>query len=54
MYDYTADNFRERLERYGYVREEYGFFNNRFPITREEFDDGSAVINDKIVDTKGS
>lgn len=34
----------------GYSSEEFGLYKNK-PITREEYDDGSAVINGKVVAT---
>jgi hypothetical protein len=41
------------MAEYGYAREEYGLFEGK-PITREEFDDGSAVIGGEVVRTRGA
>lgn len=48
-------NNKESIEYYskewGYYREEYGLFNN-IPISRQEYDDGVAEINGKLVNTE--
>ena len=47
LYD-TASTLWQ-VERRGYAREEFGLFRGR-PVSRAEYDDGSAVIDGKVVD----
>jgi len=51
---YPADEatIRERLETFGYASEEYALFQD-VAITRECYDDGAAVIDGDVVDTRG-
>ena len=49
LYDHGLSDYdRER----GYSYEEVGIYKGRF-IRREEYDDGAAVINGKVVQTRG-
>ena len=48
------EDIERNIKQYGYCREEYGFYKDKIAISREEYDDGSAVINGKVTDTKGS
>ncbi|RYX87199.1 hypothetical protein EON73_01855, partial [bacterium] len=44
VYSWTNEDYVRNFELYGFHREEYGLFNNKYPIGREEYDDGSAII----------
>lgn len=50
-YDITEENIKKMKDEFGYAWEEYGLLDG-IPISREEFDDGAAVINDQVVDAK--
>ena len=49
---YEHNNIEERVERWGYIREEYAIFNDQI-INRAEYDDGAAVINGSVVKLNG-
>lgn len=51
---YTKDDalVEEWTEKYGYYYEEYAEYENN-KVTREEYDDGAAVIDGKVVDLNG-
>lgn len=49
---HKEDVIKRQLEWRGYASEEYGLFKGR-AVSREEFDDGSAEINGKVVDMEG-
>ncbi len=49
---FSKEEIASRTKSYGFCREEYALFNN-YPISRGEYDDGHAVIEDEIVDTMG-
>jgi hypothetical protein len=53
IYEHRETKIQEDVEGYGFSREEYAVFDSR-PITREEFDDGSAVIAGAVVRTQGA
>lgn len=45
---YSKDSSEWQIKRYGYAREEFGLFKGQ-PVSRNEYDDGSAVIDGKVV-----
>ncbi len=47
--DYYNNLFYQEI---GYYHEEFGLYND-IPITRQEYDDGAAVINGKVVQSNG-
>ncbi len=49
LYNLTQIQIDNHIKEFGYSWEEYGLLNNK-PISRAEYDDGSAVIKDKVVD----
>jgi hypothetical protein len=49
LYDHNPESIKQSKEYFGYCWEEFGLLNGR-PIKREEYDDGAAVINGKVVD----
>ncbi len=51
VYNRTSANIKESTEFFGYCSEEYALFKNK-PITREEYDDGGAIIKGKVYDTR--
>jgi TIR domain len=56
LYSTTADsiaNLKHDNSTWGYVWEEYGLVDNSIPVSREEYDDGAAMISGKIVDIRG-
>lgn len=46
---YAPASVQAQVEHWGYAREEFGLFRGR-PVSRAEYDDGSAVIDGKVVD----
>lgn len=50
LYDYSY--ISDSLDSYGYAREEFAIFNNKF-ISREEYDDGAAIIDNLPVPLNG-
>jgi hypothetical protein len=46
---YDPASVQSQVEHWGYAREEFGLFRGR-PVSRAEYDDGSAVIDGKVVD----
>ncbi len=54
VYDWSSEDIERNIKQYGFCREEYGLYNDKVAISREEYDDGAAVINGKVIDTKGS
>lgn len=53
-YTYPNQNYLNNPfgQSYGYYYEEFGLYND-IPITRQEYDDGAAVINDKVIPSNG-
>ena len=49
LYNYSMEDIQDRISSMGYCAEEYGLLN-KIPIHRQEYDDGAAVINGKVVD----
>ena len=43
----------ERLQRMGYLDEEYALVDGKILVKREEYDDGAAIINGKPTDIRG-
>lgn len=50
---YDLSNIKDSIAEFGYASEQFGLYNGGF-ITREEYDDGAAVIDGKPVDVRGS
>ncbi|WKD85124.1 hypothetical protein KCTC32516_00463 [Polaribacter huanghezhanensis] len=54
LYNYTKEDIQRHVESIGFSCEEYGVIKNWFgwstPITREEYDDGAAVIRGRVKD----
>jgi hypothetical protein len=53
LYDYSGIDVDRVINSMGYFNEEYGLLGNT-PITRAEYDDGAAVINNKVVDARSA
>lgn len=51
--NYTEDEIQERISTRGYCKEEFGLYKNK-PISRQEYDDGSAVIKNNVIETHNS
>lgn len=49
VYQYEKDHIEVMAKEFGYYNEEYGVFKGH-PVTRSEFDDGSAFIDEKLVE----
>jgi hypothetical protein len=54
IYKWEKEDYIRNYNLYGFHREEYALFNNKYPVTREEYDDGSAIINGKVIESKSS
>jgi hypothetical protein len=52
VYQYEENQIENSAKYHGYYNEEYGTFKG-YPVTREEFDDGSAFIDGKLVEFNG-
>lgn len=52
IYNRSKTEIQNIVDNFGYSMEEYGIFNGEL-ITREEFDDGAAVIEGKVHETIG-
>jgi len=48
--NFSNEIIKRHVEESGYSFEEYGLLNNKYPISRKEYDDGNAVIKGKIID----
>lgn len=53
LYEHNSDYIKSRIENNKGYQEEFGIFKNKL-ITRQEFDDGSAIIKGKPVKTLGA
>lgn len=53
LYKINEEDRKRHIETFGYSWEEYGLFN-KIPISRKEYDDGSAIIKSKVVETDGA
>ena len=53
LYRYKKNEIQNMFEELGYCREEYALFKNK-KITRQEYDDGSAVIKGKLQQVDGA
>ena len=53
LYKYEKNQIQSMYKEYGYYREEYALFKNN-KITRQEYDDGSAVIKGKLQQVNGA
>lgn len=49
----TKENIIYDIDNFGYSSEEYAIFNKRV-ISRSNYDDGSTIVKDKIVNTSGA
>lgn len=52
IYQYSDDDFLQRIKLFGYFREDYGLHQG-IPITCNELDDGAAEIDGEVVDISG-
>ena len=52
VYHYPEDHVGKQIAEQGFAYESYGLFD-KTPISREEFDDGAAFIEGRIVETAG-
>lgn len=50
---YSLDRKEKRASDFGYCVEEYGLVDQKMPVTREEFDDGAAIIEGTPHDIRG-
>lgn len=53
LYDCDQERLTSRIEEFGYVCEEYGLVDETFPVTREEYDDGAAIVGGEHMDIRG-
>ncbi|MEO8109003.1 MAG: hypothetical protein ABI594_03175 [Ginsengibacter sp.] len=53
LYNIDGSDIKRHIETFGYSWEEFGLYKN-IPITREEYDDGAAIIKGKVVETFGA
>jgi hypothetical protein len=53
LYPEHYERSAEFIERIGYDYEEYGLFSGNHLLTRDEYDDGSAMIDGELVETAG-
>lgn len=51
--NYSIEDIERRVSEFGYCKEEFGLYK-KSPISRQEYDDASAVINNKVVKTKNA
>ena len=49
VYEHDENYVSRMIDNCGYAKEEYAIYKNNKFITREEYDDGAAYINDSIV-----
>lgn len=54
LYSSNSEDLESRLKRIGYNKEEYGLVDGSLAVTREEYDDGAALIAGKPVDISES
>lgn len=52
IFDSDTEGIQMQLDYFGYASEEYALYSG-YPVNRQEYDDGAAVINGKLVDFKG-
>ncbi|MBU1221848.1 toll/interleukin-1 receptor domain-containing protein [Myxococcota bacterium] len=50
LYPDTKKRIQYSVEQRGYCSEEYGLYKNETMVTRAEYDDNAAVINDELVE----
>jgi hypothetical protein len=50
LYSTTPEEMQSFINKFGYIWEEYGILDGKYLITRQEYDDGSAIIDGKIMD----
>ena len=53
LYHSDAESIARRVANIGCAREEYGLVDNKTPVKREEYDDGAAVLDGKVVNILG-
>ena len=53
LYDDPDEMIARQIERSGFANEEYGLVDGKLPVTREEYDDGAAIIEGRPVDIVG-
>lgn len=54
LYNTTQNKIENLINDFGYVDERYGLLDGKYLITHNEYDDGSAIIDGKIVDAKNA
>ncbi|MEO1242768.1 MAG: toll/interleukin-1 receptor domain-containing protein [Pseudomonadota bacterium] len=53
LYDSSEEAISRSVDVFGYCDEEYGLVDGALPVTRAEYDDGAAIIDDEPVDITG-
>jgi diguanylate cyclase (GGDEF)-like protein len=53
IYSYTPEDINSMVKHFGYAYEEYGLLGD-VPISRASYDDGSALIDGKVIDVSGA
>lgn len=53
LYSFTKEKIDDHVETFGYAHEEYGLIGKNH-ISRQEFDDGAAQIDGKVISTQGA
>lgn len=53
LYPTSEDEIKSQVEMFGYASEEYGLVDGTLPVTRAEYDDGAAFIDDRPVSIRG-
>lgn len=53
LYDDPEETIARQIKSFGFANEEYGLVDGKLPVTREEYDDGAAIIDGKPVNIIG-
>lgn len=53
LYPSGADVRARQIANFGFASEEYGLVEDKFPVSRAEYDDGAAVVDGKPIDIRG-
>ncbi|HEX4372492.1 MAG TPA: hypothetical protein VHZ50_04210 [Puia sp.] len=53
LYNLNDTDIKRHIENFGYSWEEFGLYKN-IRIKREEYDDGAAIIKNKVIETFGA
>lgn len=51
LYEHDPEELKKIVASHGYASEEYGLYMGRHLLTRGQYDDGAAMINDRLIDT---